>query len=199
MPRELVQRSKLPRLHQQWYVGEAAVFWTFCTVERSHGWFRPGFHDAWRFALLHACARFGLVCPGYVLMQDHVHLVLMGLSNGSDQLRATKFIREHTAPALAPACWQKQAHDRVLRQEQRKRGAFAAAVGYVLENPVRAGFAASPGEYPFVGCCVPGYPRLHPCSERYWEIFWRARENAMNRIHELTLAATTEGTGCLAR
>jgi hypothetical protein len=38
-----------------------------------------------------------------------------------------KFLREHLGPALCPHRFQHQAHDHVLREEERTRGAFASA------------------------------------------------------------------------
>lgn len=68
---------------------------------------------------------------------------------------------------------QDRAHDSVLREEQRKRGAFAAACHYVCENPVRAGLVADWRVWPFTGAMVCGYPALDPRDERFWDDFWK--------------------------
>src|SRR5882724_10936174 len=59
-------------------------------------------------------------------MPDHLHLIWMGLRRESDQLKAMKFLRTHLEPTLGRGRkWQHQPHDHVLREQERKRGAFA--------------------------------------------------------------------------
>lgn len=188
--RQLVGRRKLPRLRPEWYQGDAAVFWTLCINQRQTGWLAPQFREQWSMVLLHCCARYSLISPGYVLMPDHVHVVLMGLHANSDQLQALKFLKQYTRRFLQPFTWQKQSHDHILRRDERTRGAFAAALHYILQNPVRAGIVGDPKEYPYLGCCIPGYPDMEVCRSDYWEVFWNVREEVMRRAHELTLAAT---------
>src|SRR5439155_11464407 len=103
------------------------------------GWLDERFHTAFRELILHTAVREGLFCPTYCLMPDHLHLVWMGLRLDSDQLNGMAFLRTYLEPALAPAAFQPQAHDHVLRAEQRRKNAFAAACRYDLNNPVRAG------------------------------------------------------------
>jgi hypothetical protein len=69
--------------------------------------------------------------------------------------------------------WQHQAHDRVLRERQRQRNAFAKACFYILANPVRAKLVEREGDWPFLGAVVPGYPTLHPLAPDFWELFWK--------------------------
>ncbi|MFH1498219.1 MAG: hypothetical protein ABII82_10385 [Verrucomicrobiota bacterium] len=95
-----VPKSKLPRLERQWYRGRAAALWTHTLHNRTTGWLTPDFHHRFREILLHACARHDLACPAYVLMPDHWHLLWLGVAETSDQLQATKFLREHLAPVL---------------------------------------------------------------------------------------------------
>jgi len=66
-----------------------------------------------------------------------------------------------------------QAFGHVLREDERKRGAFARVCFYVLANPGRAKLVAEGGEWPFSGVIVPGYPELHPMQEDVWEKFWK--------------------------
>ena len=61
----------------------------------------------------------------------------------------------------------------VLREEERKRGAFIAAVQYGRENPVRAGLCAKRQDWPYAGAMVAGFPDLDPRAEDFWELFWR--------------------------
>jgi REP element-mobilizing transposase RayT len=149
------------------------VHWTLPTFDRVHGWLTDKFHAGFRELMLHAAAREGLLCPVYCLMPDHVHLVWMGLRPVSNQRNGMSFLRTYLGPALAPAKFQPQAHDSVLREREREHGAFGKVCFYILDNPVRAGLVSRPEEWRFSGAVVPGYPKLHPLEPDFWEKFWR--------------------------
>ena len=168
------RKGHLPRLPAEFYRGRAFVHWTLTIDQRSAGWLNDTFHCRWESILLHACARYQLVCPIFVLMPDHMHLVWLGLDEtGSDQRVAIEFVRKHLRRHLAPADWQHQAHDNVLRDEERERNASQSVANYILENPVRAGLATRWQLYRYLGACVPGYPDLNVRRADYWEVFWR--------------------------
>lgn len=141
--------------------------------DRATGWLTEKNHARFLELMLHAAAREGLICPAYCLMSDHLHLVWMGLRLDSDQLNAMAFLRTYLEPALAPAKFQPQAHDNVLREKDREHGAFAKVCFYILNNPVAADVVSKPGEWKFSGAIVPGYPTLHPLKDDYWEKFWK--------------------------
>src|SRR3954465_1877711 len=153
-----LQKGKLPRLPRPHYQGHAAVFWTNTLEERARGWLTDGFHKRFRELMLHTAARQNLYCPAYCLMPDHLHMIWMGLQYDSDQLNGITFLRTHLEPALGEGReWQHQAHDHVLREEERRRGAFARFCFYTLANPMRAGLAKTPHRWPYIGAVVPGY------------------------------------------
>ncbi len=172
MPATVV-KSKLPRLPREFYQGLAAVFWTHTFENRTTGWLTDKFHLLFREALVHACARHHLACPAYVLMPDHWHIVWIGLSPEADQHLATAFLRKHISAHIAPAKLQDRAHDRVLNDKDRKRGAFESACHYVRENPVRAKLTDDWKQWPHAGATIAGYPHLDPRDEDFWERFWR--------------------------
>lgn len=175
MPESVPAQRNLPRLASASYRGFAAVHWTFTLERRAVGWLEPLFHARFREVLAHASHRHGLACPIYSLMPDHMHLLLLGLREDTDQATAVRFLRRHVAPALrAPAAFQKQAHDHVLREAERARDAFPAVCRYIAENPVRAGLSAKASDYAFTGALFPGYPTLDPFAPDYWTIFWKA-------------------------
>ncbi len=173
-PRDPLNRAfNLPRLPREHYQGDAVVFWTLTTFDKTKGWLTPSFHQRFRELLLHAASREGLVCPIYCLMPDHLHLVWMGLRRDTDQINGMTFLRTYLEPELAPAKFQPQAQDEVLREEQRKRNAFAKVCFYIAANPVEEELTAQVEDWPFTGCVVPGYPKLNPLVEDYWPKFWR--------------------------
>jgi len=175
-------KGYLPRLAPESYRGRAFVLWTPTIENRATGWLTSVFHEQWRHILLHTCHRYDLICPAYVLMPDHAHLIWLGLNqHGSDQRLAIEFLRKNLRSHLAPADWQHQAHDHVLTEDERTRGAFLATATYVLENPVRAGLVSRREEWPYLGCSVPGYPEIDPRMPDYWDRFWRCYNYLVER------------------
>jgi len=165
--------SYLPRLPHEYYQGDAVVHWTLPISHRRQGWLDELFHGAFRELMLHTAAREGLSCSIYCLMPDHLHLVWMGLRLDSDQLNGMAFLRTYLEPKLAPHKFQHQAHDHVLKEEERRRDAFARACHYVLENPLQAELVKDPRAWLFSGAVVPGYPTRHPLQEDFWPKFWK--------------------------
>jgi hypothetical protein len=106
-------------------------------------------------------------------MPDHLHLVWMGLRLDTDQLNGMAFLRTYLEPELSPRKFQPQPQDEVLREEQRKRNAFAKVCFYIAANPVRAELVTKSGDWPFIGSVIPGYPRLNPLAGEDWPKFWK--------------------------
>jgi hypothetical protein len=119
-------RRQLPRLPPEYYRGDAAVFWTHTIQDRATGLLDVSKRSAFREIVLHAAIREDLVCPIYTMMPDHVHMTWMGIAPGSDQRTGTSFIRSQSERHLAPAKWQHQPYDHLLREDERARGALRA-------------------------------------------------------------------------
>jgi putative transposase len=180
----MTPRERLPRMGAEFYRGEAMVHWTMAMKSRAAGWLDARLHAGLREALLHVGARFFLCCPVYCLMPDHAHFLFAGLREESDQRGAMRMFRKSFGELLPQGVvLQRQAHDHVLREKERERGAFETIADYVLRNPERAGLVADWREYAFCGSIVAGYPSLNPRRERFWESFWLAfAEGASRRI-----------------
>ena len=171
----MIRRERLPRLDAEFYRGQAIVHWTMAMENRATGWVDAKFHAGLREALVHVCARYGLACPVYCMMPDHAHFLLAGLRGESDQRGGVRMLRREFGRLLPEGfSLQRQAHDHVLREEERERGAFENMAGYVLQNPERAGLVERWEEYQFSGSIVAGYPSLDPRREKFWESFWLA-------------------------
>jgi REP element-mobilizing transposase RayT len=183
----------LPRLPRGHYQGDAVVHWTMPMAVRGTGWLNETFHARFREIMLHASAREGLLCPTYCLMPDHIHLVWMGLRRDSDQRHGMKFLREHLGPALRPHRFQHQAHDHVLREAERTRGAFAKVCFYIIDNARMAKLVNHPKAWPYAGAIVPGYPSLCPLADDFWPLFWKlclaAREPDAGNLKRAPLGA----------
>ncbi len=163
----------LPRLNRAHYQGYAIVLWTHCIEERKTGWLSEKFHLRFRETLLHALIRSQLCCSAYVLMPDHMHLLIMGLQEQSDQLVFNRFLRKRLNLILHPRFLQKQGHDHVLREQERDKEAFQKTTHYILENPARAKLSPNWQGYQYSGCLFPGYCDFDPRNDKHWETFWR--------------------------
>lgn len=175
------EHDYLRRLPPEYYRGQAYVHWTMSMDERKTGWLIPIFYYKFREILTHTMFRYGLCCPIYCCMPDHLHFLWVGLLDGSDQRTAAKFFRAQINPILEKlgACLQQQGHDHVLSEEQRERSAFENVAEYIARNPERANLVKLDRyqEYKFTGCLVPGYPALSPWQDGYWDLFWRIYGN----------------------
>jgi len=167
------KKSQLPRLNPEAYRGRAMVFWTYSIEDRRQGWLGPKFHQRFREVLLHAAFRHRFVVPAYCLMPDHLHWLGMGIDESSDLRLGSKYHRRNLADALAPAEWQRQPHDHVLREEERERNAVASTGHYILENPVRKDLVSDRNAWEYSGCVIPGYADVDWQAEDYWMRFWR--------------------------
>ncbi len=167
----------LKRLPRAYYQGLAYVHWTISIRYRRIGWLTEMFHLKYRELLTHTMFRYGVTCPIYCVMPDHIHLLWIGLFAGSDQLNAMKYFRRHLNGQLREIGYavQSQSYDNVLREEEIQRDAFEEICDYIARNPERKKLVTQEAfrSYPFTGCLVPGAPELHFGDDGYWDSFWR--------------------------
>jgi len=92
---------------------------------------------------------------GLVVMPDHVHLALVptyrpqGPVPIAEIMQAIKGTSAHGINRLLNRrgkIWQEESFDRALRKEEQ----FEEKLYYMLENPVRAGLATHPLDYPWI-------------------------------------------------
>ena len=144
---------------------------------RATGWLIPIFYYKFRELLTHTMFRYGVCCPIYCCMPDHIHLLWVGILNSADQKTAMRYFRKQMKPVLEKLTvqFQLQPYDHVLHDEERERNAFEEVADYIARNPERKGLVPPDGfaHYPFTGCLVPGYPELAPFDDDYWDRFWR--------------------------
>jgi putative transposase len=167
----------LERLPAEYYCGQAYVHWSLTIENRKTGWLIPAFYYKYREILTHTAFRFGLCCPVYCCMPDHIHLLWAGILDGCNQRLAMRYFRKHLNFILTKlnTRLQLQSFDHVLRDGERQETAFEAVADYIARNPERRGLVPADGyaQYKFTGCLVPGYPELKPFEQDYWIRFWR--------------------------
>ena len=167
----------LKRLPPEFYRGQACVHWSLTIEDRKTGWVVPVFHYRFRELLAHTMFRYGLCCPVFCLMPDHMHLLWVGILDSADQRVAMKFLRSQLNLVLQMqnVCLQEQPYDHVLRDDERQPAALQAVAEYIARNPERKQLVAVDAfrEYEFSGCLVPGYPDLNPFQPGYWDLLDR--------------------------
>jgi len=180
----------LKRLPAEYYRGQAYVHWSMTMEDRKTGWLIPIFYYKFREILTHTAFRYGLCCPIYCCMLDHLHLLWIGIVDGCYQRLAARYFRKQLNPILQKlgASFQKQPYDHALKEEERKQQAFDELVEYIARNPERAGLIKQDGfrNYPYTDCLVPGYPELRIWQDDFWERFWQSY--VYLRDHRLVLS-----------
>jgi putative transposase len=180
----------LKRLPKENYRGQAVVHWSMTMQDRTTGWLVPIFYYKFRELLTHTAFRYGIACPIYCCMPDHLHMLWVGLLPGSDQCLAMRFLRRQLNPILEKlgARLQREAYDHVLREGNNDGSAFEEVFEYIARNPERAGLVQvnRRRDYPYAGCLLPGYPELGVWQEDYWERYQRIcryfREHGMGVV-----------------
>jgi hypothetical protein len=168
--------DELNRLPANYYRGSAWVHWVMTIARRRTGWLDGAMHFGVREAMLHTFARYRRVCPMYVLMPDHAHLVWCGCSLESDQRKASSFFRRQWNERLKVIGFQlqKQPYEHVLRDQERDLRAFEETCVYVMKNPEQAGLVNSWRDWVFGGALIAGFPWVDPRERDYWRKFWTA-------------------------
>jgi putative transposase len=147
------------------YVGKYRYALRFCTHNRSRL-----FTDDRRVALvLLQIVRAGrenqIAIVVYCFMPDHLHLLVEGESETSNckrfVARAKQYSAFHYSRQYGEPLWQRYGFDRVLRDDEQT----IDVVRYILENPIRAGLAASVFDYPYVGSLVHDLRDLLGCVQ----------------------------------
>jgi len=87
-------------------------------------------------------------------MPDHVHLVVEGTDAEAGLAKFIRHVKQLSGYEYRRLTgfrlWQESYHDRTLRSDE----SLPDLIGYVIANPVRAGLAKVPEEYPHWGSGV---------------------------------------------
>jgi hypothetical protein len=172
------EHDYLRRLPPESYRGQAYVHWSMTIDQRKTGWLIPIFYYKFREILTHSAFRYGLCCPIYCCMPDHLHLLWVGILDWCDQRLAARYFRKQLNPILEKlgVRFQKEPYDHVLREAERERSGFEEVFEYIARNPERAGLLPSDAyrTYPYTGCLLPGYPELQIWQSDFFDRMWRA-------------------------
>ncbi|HQZ68902.1 MAG TPA: hypothetical protein PLY87_27630 [Planctomycetaceae bacterium] len=78
-------RDHLRRLDAVAYRGHAVVHWTMTILDRKTGWLDARLLYRFRELLTHSLFRYGIACPMFCLMPNHIPMLWMGIRETSDQ------------------------------------------------------------------------------------------------------------------
>ena len=78
-------RDHLRRLDAVAYRGHAVVHWTMTILDRKTGWLDARLLYRFRELLTDSLFRYGIACPMFCLMPNHIPMLWMGIRETSDQ------------------------------------------------------------------------------------------------------------------
>jgi putative transposase len=144
-------RKSPPRLRTFDYTGLYRYFLTISTFRRS-----PVFVDCdaarivtTQLARAASSERFSVIA--YCLMPDHLHLLAEATCEAADFQRFVRIFKQQSAfywkRETGQPLWHRSYFERVLRDGEDT----IDVIRYILGNPVRAGLAAKPDDYRYLG------------------------------------------------
>ena len=136
----------------------------------------------------------GFALLGYVVMPDHIHLVVAPgpIANLSRIMQSVKgrFAREwNHRRGKSGSIWQQRYYESAVRSEQQ----LVQWLKYIDDNPVHAGLTHSPQEYPY--CSAGGW--MATDLEAYLGGSWSGRAEAQPSEEIGALSHTTGGKAAL--
>ena len=145
------RRHRPPRLTKLSSGVRPFYFVTFNTHRRADLLAHAAVHETFRQFCAKAQA-YGVSVGRYVIMPDHVHLFVVFQPEGLTLVRWMQSLKNGLGKTLLrlgydKPHWQEGFFDHVLRSDE----SYGQKWEYVGQNPVRAGLAKSPEEWPYQG------------------------------------------------
>ena len=146
----MVTLRKSPRLKDFDYAGQYAYSLTFVTRRRGPLFRDSGLVEVVEEALLRASEQQAFTLHAFCFMPDHAHVLV----SGEDESRLPAFFRlfkqlsgYRAKQLVGQSIWQISYYDHVVRRDEDLR----EIMRYIWNNPVRAGLASEPADYPYSG------------------------------------------------
>ena len=148
------------------YVGRKAVSFTACEIARRPGLATDAVFGMVRETLAEATERHDCSAPIFCLMPDHLHALVLGLSDTSRPKAAMERFKQKSGERLArdhPSLeWQKDFYDRIVRRSE----GYENVARYIALNPVRAELSSDVYGWPYVGSI--GYELREIIEDAWW-------------------------------
>ena len=133
------------------YVGKYRYVLTFNTHDRRTYFTNAEAVELVRAQILRASQQHQFSIVAYCFMPDHLHLLINGLSDGSDLRAFIKTAKQlsgyHFKQQRNARLWQRYGYEHALRDDVER----SATLRYILDNPVMAGLVKEPTDYAFTG------------------------------------------------
>ena len=147
------QVAKMPDGLKRLHNSGQAHFLTFSCYHRLPFLAQIHMEDAFLLALEQTRQRFGMLVYGYVVMPEHIHLLVsepaagvlpkfMQILKSKVSLQARK---QRAATAEIPHFWQERYFDHNVRNHE----GFVTQLRYIHRNPVKRGLCKDPGLWPW--------------------------------------------------
>ncbi len=140
----------MPRGLRRFQQSRQSHFVTFSCYRRQANFTRPEIYDLFVQCLEDMRRRFSMCVYGYVVMPEHVHLLVSEpepatLAQAIHYLKLSfaKRLRSLTGATISRSFWQKRYYDRNVRDAQE----FTVKLRYLHRNPVKRGLVKDPAEW----------------------------------------------------
>lgn len=120
-------------------------FVTFCCFHRRHGFRTAAARRIFETALERIRRRYGIYVYGYIVMPEHVHILLSEPERGN-LAEALKSLKQGVARRLLKTddhFWQKRYYDLNIRNYRQ----FIEKLRYIHRNPVKSGLCENPADW----------------------------------------------------
>jgi putative transposase len=139
------------RLEAADYKGYRAYFLTICTHNRTRPSTNASIVALVLRRILRAAAGQHVEILAYCIMPDHLHLTVIAHGASTDVQTFVRLAKQYSGFAFTRAMggrlWQDSYFDRTVRNVEE----LPALVEYTIRNPLRAGLARAPADYPYWG------------------------------------------------
>ncbi len=160
-------RKRPPRLADFDYIGFHRYFLTICTEGRLQAFTDLDAGRALVTQYLPYADAEGFAVIAYSLMPDHLHTLVKGQHAAADLRQFIRFWKQSSGFAWKQQTgirlWQEGYFDRALRPEE----GDLFVIGYIAMNPVDAGLAPTPFDYPLFGYSHYTKQEIHLAIEEY--------------------------------
>lgn len=138
----------MPRGLRRFQQSEQTHFVTFSCYRRQPNFASPQIYDLFLICLEQMRQRFGMRIYGYVVMPEHVHVLLNEphseiLADAIHYLKLSFAKRANGISGKSGAFWQKRYYDRNVRDERE----FKIKLRYVHRNPVKRGLVKEAADW----------------------------------------------------
>ena len=142
------------RLGSDDYLGGQQYFLTICTHKRREYFLDPDTVELVTVQFLRTSDTEDVAILAYCLMPDHFHAVVASKAPTADLARFVRLAKQKPGFLFSSRhqqkLWQESYFDRTLRSDE----SLPEVIGYVINNPIRAGLARSAEDYPYWGSGV---------------------------------------------